>query len=93
MLPKENREVERLRDFTAFYINELHKNSNSNFERSFAKFCENFKELTIKMKVNTQQLAELWNEMSANFSGESKKAVFLKEIPQDTNHYDEIMED
>ena len=45
------------------------------------------------MKVNTQQLAELWNEMSANFSGQSKKVAFLKEIPQDTNHYDEIMED
>jgi hypothetical protein len=30
------------------------------------------------MKVNTQQLAELWNEMSASFSGENKKAAFLK---------------
>jgi len=45
------------------------------------------------MKVNTQQLAELWNEMSANFSGESKKTAYLKEIPVDNHHYDEIMED
>jgi hypothetical protein len=53
--------MERLRDYASFYINELHQNGNANFEREFVLYCENFKELTIKMKVNSQQLSELWN--------------------------------
>ena len=64
-----------------FYINQHHINGNSNQERCSEKFCENFKEFVIKMKVNNQQLGEMWMEMSNNFSDPEKKSKMLKSKP------------
>ena len=43
--------------------------------------------------MNNQQLGEMWSEMSANFSGPSKKAQVLKEIPQVEDQQDQDMYD
>lgn len=63
------------------YISQLRENGNRNFNRCGVKFCENFKEFAIKIKVNTQQLGELWLEMGTNFSGTNSKAQKLIEAP------------
>jgi hypothetical protein len=68
-------------------VSQLFENGDSNFLSSAAKFQENFKEFTIKIKVNTQQISELWSEMAGCFSGEGK-AKQLKEKPLDMNRGD-----
>lgn len=37
-------------------MSQLYKNGDDNFKRSASKFQENFKEWSIKIKVNTQQI-------------------------------------
>lgn len=61
MLPRENAELDRARVRNCLYISQLYKNGDDNFKRSALKFQENFKEWSIKIKVNTQQIGELWN--------------------------------
>lgn len=72
-------------------ISQLFVNGDSNFGRSAAKFEENFKEWSIKVKVNTQQISELWSEMASSFSG-GAKVQQLKEKPQEQRG-DEIYDD
>lgn len=92
MLPRENLEVDKIRIKNCLYISQLYKNGDDNFKRSALKFEENFKEWSIKVKVNTQQIGELWSEMSMTFSGENK-AQKLKEKPANQNNGDEILDD
>lgn len=92
MLPKENKELEKLRVANALYVSQLFENGDANFTSSALKFQENFKEWAIKIKVNSQQIGELWSEMSQAFAGEGK-AKQLKEKPLDLDRGDEIMDD
>jgi hypothetical protein len=87
MLPKENKELEKLRVGNALFVSQLFENGDSNFLSSAGKFQENFKEWAIKVKVNSQQIGELWSEMSQAFSGEGKVKQ-LKEKPLDLNRGD-----
>lgn len=68
-------------------------NGLQNFKRNTDRYCENFKEFAIKVKVNNQQLGEMWSEMSANFSGPSKKPQVLKEIPHIEQQEQEMYDD
>jgi hypothetical protein len=61
MLPRENTELEKSRVKNCLYMSQLYRNGDDNFKRSSIKFEENFKEWSIKMKVNTQQIEQLWN--------------------------------
>ena len=45
------------------------------------------------MKVNNQQLGEMWSEMSANFSGPTKKPQVLKEMPHIESQEQEMYDD
>ncbi len=56
MLPKENKELEKLRVVNALYVSQLFENGDANFQSSSLKFQENFKEWSIKIKVNSQQI-------------------------------------
>lgn len=84
MLPRENAELDKARVKDCLYMSQLFKNGDDNFKRCAVKFQENFKEWSIKIKVNTQQIGELWNEMSASFSGQDKIQQ-LKEKPVNQN--------
>ena len=83
MLPKETANLEKQRSKLFFFIDQHFENGNKNIQRNTEKFCDNFKEFAIKIKVNNQQLGELWSEMSGNFSGNNKKTQFVKSKPME----------
>lgn len=56
MLPKESFELEKQRLKYAFYQTQFVNNSWLTLDKSSTKFCDNFKEFAIKIKVNGQQL-------------------------------------
>ena len=78
MLPKQTAQLQKQKAKLFFYINQHYKNGLLNIERKAERFCENFKEFTIKIKVNNQQLGEMQMEISSNFSGNNKKPMQLK---------------
>lgn len=92
MLPRDNKELETLRVNNALYVSQLFENGDKNLISSANKFQENFKEWSINLKVNTQQIGELWNEVSQSFSGE-RVVKGLKEKPLEMNRGDEILDD
>jgi hypothetical protein len=81
MLPVESTALEKQRIILFFYLNEFYLKSHGVLKRICDRFCENFKEFTIKIKVNNQQLGQMWNEMSMNFSGANTKPQVIKEMP------------
>lgn len=78
MLPVESASLEKLKTNLFFYINQFFVHGVESFKRNCDRYIENFKQFAIKNKVNNQQLGEMWMEMSANFSGGSKKLQMVK---------------
>ena len=68
MLPKESVNLEEKRKNYGYYLSQTFINGNESFIRTTDRFCENFKEFSIKMKVSNQQIGAMWTEMSAKFS-------------------------
>ena len=51
MLPKETANLEKQRSKLFFFIDQHFENGNKNIQRNTEKFCDNFKEFAIKIKV------------------------------------------
>lgn len=82
MLPKETATLDKQRAKTFFFMSELYSNGVQNIKHNTFRFCDNFKEFAIKLKVNTQQMGEMWMEMSSSFSGSNKKYQQVKAKPK-----------
>lgn len=65
------------------YIEQFFENGVINFERNCERYCDNFKEFAINIKVNNQQLGEMWMEMAANFSAPDQKPHIVKIKPEE----------
>lgn len=65
-----------------YLIDQIFVQGIRNIDRTTIKYCENFKEFSINLKVNYQQMCEMWMEMSQNFSGPRSKPTMLMERPE-----------
>ena len=92
MLPRETKDLDVLRNNNALYVSQLFENGNRNLLNSAEKFQENFKEWSITLKVNNQQIGELWSEMAGAFSGQGA-VKGLMEKPGEMDKGDAIMDD
>ena len=77
MLPKESDQLKKLKARTFFLLDQFHVQGSRSMHRMNQKFSDNFKELAIKSKKNDQQFVEMWGEISASFSGPTKKKSII----------------
>ena len=69
MLPKETAMQEKMKMKLFYLIQQIFYQGIRNTHRMTVKYCENFKDFSVSLKVNHQQMCEMWMEMSKNFSG------------------------
>ncbi len=68
MLPKQSAVLEKLKMTYSYYLTRVYDNTNTFLKMKATLLCSAMEEFTIRQKVNNQQVGEMWNEMSFNFT-------------------------
>jgi len=68
MLPKQSAMLENLKMNYCYYLTRIYENADKFLKMKAQILCSAMEEFTIRQKVNNQQVGEMWNEMSFNFT-------------------------